>query len=216
MCNPTELERFIQTESHIPDFIGRIMMTEDPLLAQLHLSGGLAGIRKNHELRRRVLERFGYAVLTRDAVERLVPYGPFIEVGAGTGYWCYELQKAGCIAIATDLYTPETAEQSDLQYCFERQPCHVDVIAMAAEDAVQEHPDKTLLMVWPELNRDWGYRALQRYAGTTLIYAGEGRGGRTGDDLLHKEIERNWREIERIQIPRFPLFNDAVFVYRRK
>jgi hypothetical protein len=216
MEDKTEIEAFIERDAHIPDFIGRVMLAEDPLLAQLHLSGGLAGIRNNQELRRRVLERFGYAVLTRDAVERLVAYSPFIEVGAGTGYWSYELQKAGCVSIATDRYTPETTEQSDLHYCFERRPCFVDVAAMRAEDAVEQHAEKTLLMVWPELDRDWGSSALKKYAGSTLIYVGERRGGRTGDDLLHEEIARNWREVERIRIPRFPLFDDAVFVYRRR
>src|ERR1700724_3111851 len=128
MEDKTDIEAFLEREAHIPDFIGRVMLAEDPLAAQLYLSGGLAGIRRNQELRRRVLERFGYAVLTRHAVERLIPYGPFIEVGAGTGYWSYELQKAGCASIATDRYTPETTEQSELRYCFEGRPCYVDVI----------------------------------------------------------------------------------------
>jgi hypothetical protein len=215
MEEKTEVEAFIQREAHIPNFLERVMLAEDPLVAQLHLSGGLAGIRRNQELRRRVIERFGYAVLTRAAVERLAPYGPFVEVGAGTGYWSYELQRAGCVSVATDLHTPETEGEPEVLHEFQGRPCFVDVLAMTAEAAVEAHPEKTLLMVWPEWGRSWGHSALTRYAGTTLIYVGEGRGGRTGDDQLQDELERRWRLDERITIPRFPYFHDAVLVYRR-
>jgi len=192
------------------------MLAEDPLVAQLHLSGGLEGIRKNQELRRKVLAQFGYAVLTRDAVNRLIPYGPFLEVGAGSGYWSYELRKAGCVSIATDLHTPETTSVPDFWYGFRGRSCYVDVIAMPAAEAVQQHPEKTLLMVWPELDRSWAYGALVKYAGPTLVYVGEAHGGHTGDDLLHQEIEQNWRETERIRIPQFPYYYDAISVYSRK
>jgi hypothetical protein len=216
MEDKTEVEAFIQREAHIPGYLERVMLAEDPLMAQFHLSGGLSGIRKNQELRLRVIERFGYAVLSREAVQRLIPYGPFLEVGAGTGYWSYELQKAGCVSIATDLHTPEMTSKPAVEYAFHGGSCYVDVIAMAGEDAAKQHPDKTLLMVWPEWGMNWAYRALRQYAGTTLIYVGEGRGGRTGDDQLQQELEQSWREEERIRIPRFPFVNEAVVVYRKK
>jgi hypothetical protein len=216
MEDKTEVEAFIQQEAHIPGYLERVMLAEDPLMAQFHLSGGLAGIRKNQELRLRVVERFGYAVLTRETVQRLIPYGPFIEVGAGTGYWSYELRKAGCVSIATDLHTSETTGEPEVEYSFRGSSCYVNVIAMPAEDAVKQHPDKTLLMVWPDWGLNWAGDALKLYTGTTLVYVGEGRGGRTGDDALQQELEQNWKEKDRIQIPRFPFFHDAVVVYRKK
>ena len=212
----TEVETFIERESHILDFVERVMLADDPLMAQFQLSGGLEGIRRNQALREKVVERFGYAVITREAINRLVPYSPFIEVGAGTGYWSYELEKAGGISIATDLHTPETKTQPEVLHAFYGHEPYVKLIAMSAEKAVEKYPGKTLLMVWPELDLNWAWKALKKYTGSTLIYVGEGRGGWTGDDQLHDELELNWQQEERIKIPCFPVHKDAIFIYHRK
>ena len=216
MNSKTEVEEFIENESHIPGFLERVMLADDPLMAQLHVSGGLAGIRRNQALRDRVVERFGYAVLSQEALKKLVQYGPFIEIGAGTGYWSYELQRNGCTSIPTDLHTPEMGTLPTIVHPFHGRPCYVDVIGISADQAVREHSDKSLLMVWPDLDQSWAYSALKKYAGNTLVYVGEGRGGWTGDNQLHDEIEHSWIEQERIRIPRFPVHTDAIFVYRRK
>jgi hypothetical protein len=100
----TEVEAFIEREAHIPGFLERVMLADDPIMAQFRLAGGLEGIRKIHQLRQRVVGTYGFSVLTREVVNRLVPYGPFLEVGAGTGYWSYELRRAGCTSIATDIH----------------------------------------------------------------------------------------------------------------
>ncbi len=211
----TRVEAFIDRESHIPDFLDRVMMAENPLMAQFHLSGGLAGIRRNQELRNRVLELFGFAVLTKDVVDRLVPHGPFLEVGAGTGYWSYEIERAGGSSFATDRHTYQTTGERDLIYTFQQRSSYVPVTAAYAEDIVQEYPDRTLLLVWPEWRR-WPYDALTKYTGAKLVYVGEGMDGRTADDQFHQEIANSWREIEQIKIPQFPSYKDRVFVYERK
>ena len=185
-------------------------------MAQFHLAGGLEGIRKVHQLRQRVVETYGFSVLTSEVVKRLVPYGPFVEVGAGTGYWSYELRRAGCISIATDIYVPGAAAVPDLRYPFRRLQGFVDVIATPAEEAVRKHAEKTLLMVWPEAGEEWSYDALTAYAGERLIYVGVPEKGRPQDDRFHDEIEQSWRLETRIRIPRFPAYQDAVFVYSRK
>lgn len=214
----TEVEAFITREAEIPGYLERVMLADDPLMAQFHLSKGLAGIRTNQLLRERVIERFGYAVLTQDAVARLLPYGPFVEIGAGTGYWSYELRKAGCISIATDLHTVATKSEPEIRHPFHGRAQYVDVIAMSAEDAAQKYSEKSLLMVWPDLNLSWAFDALRKYTGDTLVYVGDGRGRRgwTGDSQLHDEIERAWVEKDRITIPRFPVHHDAIFIYKRK
>ncbi|MGA9719860.1 MAG: hypothetical protein WBQ79_16390 [Acidobacteriaceae bacterium] len=212
----TEMEAFIEREAPIPDFLRRIMLAEDPVMAQFQLAGGLSGIRKIHELRQKVVATYGFAVLTRKVVNQLIPYGPFIEVGAGTGYWSYELQRAGCSSIATDICSQEAASASDPRYTFRRSPCFVNVLAIPAQQAVRQHADKTLLMVWPETGEEWSYEALTAYSGTGLIYVGAIERGRPADDRFHDEIERSWRLETRIRIPRFPGHHDAVSVYRRK
>jgi hypothetical protein len=216
MKHKTEVEAFIEREAHIPGFLERVMLAADPIMAQFHLAGGLEGIRKIHQLRQRVVGTYGFSVLTCEVVNRLVPYGPFLEVGAGTGYWSYELRRAGCTSIATDIYEPGTAAVPDLRYPFRRRHCFVDVIATPAQEAVREHAEKTLLMVWPEAGEEWSCDALTAYGGERLIYVGVPERGRLQDDRFHDAIEQSWSLETRIRIPRFPSYQDAVFVYSRK
>jgi hypothetical protein len=81
----TEMEAFIEREAPIPDFLHRIMLAEDPVMAQFHHAGGLSGIRKIHELRQKVVATYGFAVLTREVVNQLIPYTPFIELEPAIG-----------------------------------------------------------------------------------------------------------------------------------
>jgi hypothetical protein len=210
----TEVEAFIEREAHIPGFLERVMLADDPVVAQFQLAGGLQGIRKVHHLRQRVVETYGFAVLTRDVVNRLIPHSPFLEVGAGTGYWSYELERAGGMSIATDIYAPGTATCANLRYPLRRQRYFVNVIAIPAQEAVKHHAEKTLLMVWPEAGEEWSYDALTSYTGDKLIYVGAVERGRAADDKFHDEIQRSWRLKERIKIPRFP-GHHAAFVYSR-
>ncbi|HEY3990725.1 MAG TPA: hypothetical protein VGM02_15590 [Acidobacteriaceae bacterium] len=216
MEEKTEVEAFIDREAHIPDFVLHVMLAEDPVMSQFHLAGGLAGIRKIHELRQKVVGIYGFAVLTREIVNRLIVYGPFIEVGAGTGYWSYELQQAGCTSIATDISVPGTSSAFDSRYAYRHRTCFLDVQPISAQQAIREHPDKTLLTVWPETGEAWSYETLTAYTGATLIYVGAVERGRPQDDQFHDELERSWRLETRMNIPRFPGHHDAVFVYHRR
>jgi len=210
----TEVEAFIEREAHIPEFLERVMLADDPVMAQFQSVGGLAGIRKVHELRERVVTTYGFAVLTREVVSRLTAYAPFVEVGAGTGYWSYELQRAGCVSVASDVYVSGKSVPN-FRYPYRRRLCFGDVCALSAPDAVRMHPDKTLLMVWPETGEEWSYEALAAYQGETLIYVGAIKRGRPTDDRFHDEIEQSWILKERIKIPRFPGEHDALFAYSR-
>lgn len=142
MKEKTQVEMFIERESHISNFLSRVMLAEDPVMAQFYLAGGLTGIRKIHELRQKVVATFGFAVLTRDVVDCLIAYDPFIEVGAGTGYWSYELQRAGCNSIATDISVPGSTSSANPRYVYWQSPCFANVMPISAQQAVREHPTK--------------------------------------------------------------------------
>lgn len=212
----TEVEAFIEREAHIPQFLQKVMLADDPVMAQFQLAGGLNGIRKIHELRQKVVATYGFAVLTREVVSCLVPYSPFIEVGAGTGYWSYELQRAGCCSIATDISVPGLTSSANSRYAYWERPCFVNVLALPAQQVAREHPDKTLLMVWPETSEEWSYEALVSYTGARMIYVGAVERRRAQDNQFHNELEQNWKLETCIRIPRFPGHQDAVFVYHRR
>ena len=52
------------------------------------------------------MEKFGFAILTARAISELAKLvgtdAQILEVGAGSGYWSYELHCAGIEAWATD------------------------------------------------------------------------------------------------------------------
>ena len=53
-------------------------------------------------IRQHYIAAFGFAVLDQATVQAVRPFAPLIEAGAGTGYWTWELQKAGINIVATD------------------------------------------------------------------------------------------------------------------
>src|SRR5260370_1008891 len=62
----------------------------------------LGALKNRRRVRDEYIAKFGFAVLDDRAIDALRPYGPFIEVGAGSGYWSYELRVAGLDSLPTD------------------------------------------------------------------------------------------------------------------
>lgn len=165
-----------------------------------------------HKLRQEYVTRFSFAVLWGDTLRDLAKYGPFLEIGAGTGYWAYELRKIDIDVIATDLKPPGRGGN---QYWFHETRPYTKIIKVSATTAVKRYTGRTLLTVWPSYNESWAYEALLKFPGDTVVYCGEGYGGCTADDEFHTELEANWRIIEEIPLPQFMSIHDTLVVYRR-
>lgn len=204
----TEMERYIK----------RLNPGQDPMAIfgeGYMMSNILKGLifdkrgRSNYlDYRRKVIDRFGFAILDRKTIERLRPYAPFVEVGAGSGYWTYELRRFGVDCIATE---PNPRRN---KYGFEKVWCrrrHMDGI-----EAVTAFPDRTPLVVWPCYNDPWAERMLKKVKAKVFVYVGEGYGGCTGDDGFHNLLSKKWESIETITIPKWQCIHDDVTVYRRK
>ena len=52
--------------------------------------------------RNRYSRRFGYAIPCQEAVDAIIGLDPFLEVGAGNGFWSYWLRVYGCNVVASD------------------------------------------------------------------------------------------------------------------
>lgn len=111
-----------------------------------------------------------------------------VEVGAGTGYWAWQLEQAGVSVAAYDPYPPA----ADNNYC--KHGPYTTLLAAGAE-AAAEHPDRALLMVWPPCGGEHAEHALAVYKGDLLIYAGESAGGCTADDGFYEALEAEWTEV---------------------
>lgn len=135
--------------------------------------------------RQRLVRRYSYGVPTDDvlaAIARVSPKG-VVELGAGTGYWARQLHDRGVDVVAYDRSPPSTAEND-----------YVDRVTwfpvlVGDERSPAQHPERTLLIVWPSPEESWAADACAAFhaaGGEVVVYVGEGPGGRTGDDALHR------------------------------
>lgn len=161
---------------------------------------------RGSSLRNDYIHEYGFAVLNEVAIAALLPYGPMLEVGAGTGYWSYELQRAGMDIVATDPY--------EGRYGFKRSWLKIE--PLYAIPAIQQYPSRNLLTVWPDYDAPWTGEMLPHFKGDIIAYVGEGCGGCTGDEAMHRHLEEFFEEIQTVTIPQFWGIHDKLVVYKRK
>lgn len=133
-----------------------------------------------------------------------------VEVGAGTGYWAWQLEQAGVDVAAYDPAPPGPGNS----WCSGGP--YTTVLAEGAE-AAAAHADRALLMVWPPYDGAHARHALSVYKGDLLLYAGEGHGGCTADDDFYELLDAEWEEID--TAPRHVTWwgiHCALTAYRRK
>ncbi|MFG3046323.1 hypothetical protein ACGFZR_15505 [Streptomyces sp. NPDC048241] len=111
-----------------------------------------------------------------------------VEIGAGTGYWAWQLEQAGVDVAA---YDPHPAGE-DNTYC--KAGPYTTVLRDDAS-AVKHHQDRALLMVWPPYGGEHARHALSLYEGDLLIYAGESHGGCTADDEFYELLDADWDQV---------------------
>ena len=110
-----------------------------------------------------------------------------VEVGAGTGYWAWQLAQAGVDVAAYDPQTP--AENYQVAGA---EPWHP--VGLRDHTAAADHPDRALFVCWPGYGLPWAGLALAHYRGDQLFYAGEGWGGMCADDGFFQLLADQWEE----------------------
>ena len=109
-----------------------------------------------------------------------------VEIGAGTGYWAWQLSQAEVDVLAFD------TEPGGNDWCGEVQyhPVH-----HGGPDQAAEHPARALLLCWPPYGSPMAAEALSIYAGDLVISIGEPEGGCTGDDEFFRLLEKGFDEV---------------------
>ena len=210
-------------------------LTGNPLLSNHRLFGAepVPGVSDRDTL----IRRYGFAVPTEEALQSIGDASPggVVEVGAGTGYWARLLYERGVDVVAYDLFPPPSP---DSHWFSGVRPWYP--VARGGSEVVDRHADRTLLLVWPTLNEEWATRAAASYhsaGGTSLVYVGEGPGGRTGDEQFHAllshydqcvacaydvaniacicGVERRWQLRSTVALPHWEGFHDDLHIYRR-
>ncbi len=161
------------------------------------------------------VKRFAWAIPGEGALAAIAAHAPILEVGAGSGYWAYELAKRGVDIVATDPEPGPTqpAPDADHGYVFEK--AWHPVVRMDGLAALKAHPGRTLLLVWPCYSRPWSGEVLAAYGGDVVLFVGEAVGGCTGDEQFHALLGERFDEERDVPIPQWWGIHDRLFVYRR-
>lgn len=153
----------------------------------------------------------GYPILSPPLIEALLPCCPLLEVGAGTGALASAVKAAGGRIVASDNYT--THGKNGWHGSRGR------VLKAEAGRAVRllaRTRGVNLLCSWPSYDDGWCYRAVRLLPrGRLFAYVGEGPGGCTGDDDLHRLLYRDFDLMSEVIIPVHEFMHDRLFIYRR-
>lgn len=234
----SEYERSI-LESGIPT---------DPFLRGYHSLGVALRIHEQtgkypeHLDRFAFIRKYGYAIPNDAALDEIAKHSPILEVGAGNGYWAYELTKRGVDVVATDKrpvpvggrkhaklekviadgsvltagddkFCGRENNEGEAEYAFDKS-WHA-VLEMSAVDAIEAHPDRVLLMIWPSYDKPWAAEALKTYKGDVFLYVGEYRES-CANDAFFDHLEHEWHEESMVKIPKWAGIHDRLWVFRRK
>lgn len=109
-----------------------------------------------------------------------------IEVGAGTGYWAWQLSQSGVDVRAYDIAPGGNHWCGTVQY---------HPVLLGEAEVASLYGDRALFLCWPPYDQPLAADALRAYDGDLLIHAGEGEGGCTGDDDFYRLLSSEWTEI---------------------
>ena len=108
-----------------------------------------------------------------------------VEIGAGSGYWAWQLSQAGVDVVA---YDPHPVGEGN-KYA-KHGPYHP--VRVGDQAAAAEHGDRVLMLCWPSYCSDFAEQAVRAYPGDLLIYIGEDWGGCCADDGFFKLLDAEW------------------------
>lgn len=158
---------------------------------------------REFRLREKFIQRYGFAILTREAIEVIHPYAPLLELGAGSGYWTYELQNYGVDVIATDSHSETFGWfQSGKTVQGRWSKTYVEIEKLEAVDAVRKYPNRNLLVVWPSYGESWAADALGTFTGQVVVYMGEW-GSACADDRFFDLLDQRFSDQVYVRMPHF-------------
>jgi hypothetical protein len=161
--------------------------------------------------RDRLAYKYSWAIPTARVITKLARLGPIVEIGAGAGYWARLIVEAGGDIVAYDTYPPD---QRRNYYCDDAKLTYHPVLLGGPEKAAL-HPERVLMLCWPPYQNNMASTSLKNYAGDTLVYIGERKGGCTADRKFFEELERSWKQIGRCSLPQWHRMDDSLVIYQR-
>jgi hypothetical protein len=131
--------------------------------------------------RNKFIKLYGFVLLHSELLQNLACYlrgQKVIDIGSGSGYLSYKLQREGINMTAAD--------DTSWNKCF-------DKIWKHDTTSIDINNFDTIILSWPPMNNDLALQiAKQIKPNQTLIYQGELSGGCTANDEFFEYIESNF------------------------
>jgi hypothetical protein len=145
-------------------------------------------------------EAYAYAIPSPETITWIAEFcadAPIVELGAGRGYWAAQISNAGLEVRAYDIEPPDrTANVSFPVNGNQNRVWHLvgDLNEFAARFDLMSNC--VLLLCWPPGWQDKmaseALNAFENAGGEQLIYIGEPKGGKTGDDAFFDTLSARW------------------------
>lgn len=162
-----------------------------------------------YKQREEFIRGYGYAIPCIEALDVLAANGPWVEIGAGSGFWSAAIRSVGGDCVATDLHGNLNNPYGIAQ--------DFGVVRMDAAAAVAAHPDKNVLAVWPCYKKPWCHNAIKALKpGRLFALVSEGQGGCVGTDSLFRFLDKAFRQDHEQILPQFPGLHDRLEIFVRK
>jgi hypothetical protein len=143
-----------------------------------------------------------------------------IEIGAGTGYWAWQISQCGVDIMAFDEAPPDTVPNVYFSPRFNgdtpkdlTKTWHP--VRQGSAEKLKEHPERALFLCWPPYSDDFALQCLSAYQGHRFVFIGEGDGGCTGDAAFFELLEKEWEEVAEHPIQQWDGIRDHIWVYER-
>lgn len=143
---------------------------------------------------------YAYAIPAPQTIEWMADFCgdlPIVELGAGRGYWAAQLAHSGLTVDAYDSEPPDKTNNTSFPGAAGQADLWHPVGALT-EFANRTRPaDYALFLCWPPGWEDaMSSEALTLFedaGGKRLVYIGESKGGKTGNDAFFDALSARWR-----------------------
>lgn len=147
-----------------------------------------------------------------------------IEIGAGTGYWAWQLSQLGVDIVVYDKAPPQLVTSNHWHSPRDDKRGKLSgetrtvffAVRKGTHTVLAKHTDRTLFLCWTPYNTNMAFDCLKNYQGKRLVFIGESEGGCTGDDAFFELLDKEWEEIASHQIVQWSGLHDSIAVYERK
>lgn len=145
--------------------------------------------------------KYSFAVPNQEALDIIASFSPIVEIGAGGGYWASLLRKMGVAIKAFDDFSDKG----------KRKQRNWTEVKQGDEKVIDNFPDHALFICWPYCAGHF----LERYKGETVIYIGEPAYGCCAEPEFFEELDKKFKLVKEVEIPKWNDIGDTMLVYRR-